>query len=107
LTDVEIEPDNKKILRYGCGDCHLCIKKCPAAAIDENGVDARRCISYLTIEKRTELSEEEKKITGDWIFGCDECLNVCPYRNKSLLPKEPTLLGIKRRKQSPIALQSL
>lgn len=68
---------------FGCKDCQACIKHCPTGAIQYGQpMDARKCISYLTIEKRSLLSEEEGGMIGDWIFGCDDCTNVCPPRDK-------------------------
>jgi epoxyqueuosine reductase len=69
-----------------CGTCTRCIDACPTAAIREPLlVDATRCISYLTIEKKTELSPAEHASCGDWAFGCDICQDVCPY-NKTPAP---------------------
>ena len=62
-----------------CGNCDICIKACPSRAISSAGIDARKCISYLTIEKKSALSEEETKLSQNKIFGCDACLRACPY----------------------------
>lgn len=68
---------------FGCEDCQACIKKCPTQAIQvDKPMDARRCISYLTIEKRSLLDREEGAMIGDWLFGCDDCTTVCPPRDK-------------------------
>ena len=64
----------------GCGSCESCQSSCPTQAIVQPGlVDARRCISYLTIEKRDAFSLEEGSWLGDWLFGCDICQEVCPF----------------------------
>ena len=62
-----------------CGNCGACIKACPAGALhpDGSGVDARRCLSYLTIEHRGELPEKLR--TGGRLYGCDACQDVCPH----------------------------
>lgn len=77
LTTLEFEPDEPSI--GGCGTCRACIEACPTGAIvevdDRWQVDARSCISYLTIEK-PELADER---IGDWTFGCDICQEVCPF----------------------------
>ncbi|MDD2942713.1 MAG: tRNA epoxyqueuosine(34) reductase QueG [bacterium] len=64
----------------GCGSCRSCVDLCPTSALDEQGVlDARRCISYLTIEKKDAFNEWEAQAIGDWLFGCDICQQVCPF----------------------------
>lgn len=68
-----------------CGSCARCLAECPTRAfVSERVLDARRCISYLTIEKRDSLSWEERGWLGDWIFGCDVCQEVCPFNTLSL-----------------------
>lgn len=69
-----------------CGNCNACIEGCPTTAILKAGeLDARKCISYLTLEKRGEwtgISEETKRKMGGWVAGCDVCQEVCPYNRK-------------------------
>lgn len=68
-----------------CGSCSSCMTNCPTEAfVGERTLDARRCISYLTIEKRTALTEEERRGIGDWVFGCDVCQDVCPFNTQSI-----------------------
>ncbi|MFL2859726.1 MAG: epoxyqueuosine reductase [Pontiellaceae bacterium] len=68
---------------FKCNDCLACIKNCPTNAITPNKpINAKRCISYLTIEKKSILSKEEGKLINDWVFGCDDCSNVCPPKEK-------------------------
>lgn len=83
IWDVEIEgridPD---IHISGCGSCSSCIQRCPTSAIIRPGVlDARRCISYLTIERKSSFNSAELGLLGDWAFGCDVCQEVCPFNN--------------------------
>jgi epoxyqueuosine reductase len=63
-----------------CGTCNKCIKICPTDAFDEpNKLDARKCISYLTIENKNFIPKEFRKAMGNRIFGCDDCLAICPW----------------------------
>jgi epoxyqueuosine reductase len=80
LTDAELPPDEP--LESRCGDCTACIDACPAGAIEEGCViDARKCISYLTVEKRGDIAPELRESVGINVFGCDTCQFVCPYNN--------------------------
>lgn len=62
-----------------CGSCTRCIDACPTDAITPYAVDARRCISYLTIEHRSAIDPAFHDAMGDWLFGCDVCQDVCPF----------------------------
>ena len=80
LVDVEIEPDQP--LRSKCGRCRMCIDRCPTGAIKPGYVvETARCISFLTIELRDTIPHDLRPLMGDWVFGCDECQEVCPYTN--------------------------
>ena len=77
LTSAELPSDEP--VRASCGSCTRCISGCPTGAIvAPQAIDARRCISYLTIEHPGVLDDWEAPAIGDWIFGCDVCQEVCP-----------------------------
>ncbi|MEM6333852.1 MAG: tRNA epoxyqueuosine(34) reductase QueG [Planctomycetota bacterium] len=63
----------------GCGTCTRCIDACPTGCITPYSVDASRCISYLTIEHRSDVPAELRGMMGDWLAGCDVCQEVCPW----------------------------
>ena len=78
LTTLELPPDQP--VPHRCGTCERCIKACPTGAIiAPHRLDARRCISYLTIELKGSIPLELRPLIGDRIFGCDDCLDVCPW----------------------------
>jgi epoxyqueuosine reductase len=90
VTSLEIEPDVPPPDR--CGTCTRCIDACPTQAIAAEGyeIDARRCISYFTIELRGSVPEEMRAGVGQHVFGCDICQDVCPWNHEAPLANEPS-----------------
>jgi epoxyqueuosine reductase len=87
ITTLELPPDDPAIDR--CGTCTRCIDSCPTGAITAPyQLDARKCISYLTIEHREAIEPALQAQMGDWLFGCDICQQVCPWNGRSPLTSE-------------------
>lgn len=78
-ADVYDEPIYDTPYHAGCKGCRRCLDACPTKAISEHGMDARRCLSYLTIEYRGDLPEEVKPYLDECFYGCDRCLRACPH----------------------------
>jgi epoxyqueuosine reductase len=108
LTDLELEYDAPHDASH-CGTCTRCLDACPTDAFVEPYVlDARKCISYLTIEHRGPIPVELREGIGDWLFGCDVCQDVCPWNRKAPVSNEPAFQP--RQEMNPadaIALFSL
>ncbi len=87
LTTLELSPD--PTTRDRCGKCERCINACPTGAITApHRLDARRCISYLTIELKGSIPLEFRPLIGDRIFGCDDCLDACPWNRFAKVSRE-------------------
>ena len=96
LTSLELEPDTPAGHGQHCGTCRRCLDACPTQAfVGPHRIDARRCISYFTIEHDGPIPHEFRKAMGNRIYGCDDCLAVCPWNrfadaaaaNRAFLPR--------------------
>jgi epoxyqueuosine reductase len=96
LTSLELEPDQPADHGQHCGSCSRCLDACPTQAfMGPHRIDARRCISYLTIEHDGPVPVELRPMMGNRIYGCDDCLAVCPWNrfadaaaaNRAFLPR--------------------
>ena len=86
LTDMELPPSDHQMEDH-CGTCQRCIQACPTGCIlPDRTLDARRCISYLTIENKGEIPLDLQPSVGNWVFGCDICQMVCPWNQRFARP---------------------
>ncbi|MBZ4021273.1 tRNA epoxyqueuosine(34) reductase QueG [Rhodobacter sp. TJ_12] len=97
FTTADLPPDTAEISH--CGSCRACLEACPTGAFPEPyKMDARRCISYLTIEHRGPVDQDLRPLLGNRIYGCDECLAACPW-NK--FAQEAREIGYANRQGTP------
>lgn len=82
LTTLELQPpETQTVVTDHCGSCTRCIDACPTGAITAYSVDARKCVSYLTIERREPVDPQYFEGFREWVYGCDICQEVCPHNS--------------------------
>jgi epoxyqueuosine reductase len=103
ITDIDLQTD---VPREGiCAGCDKCIKACPTGALRTDGrFDARRCISYLTIEYTGDLEADLVQKVGDRLFGCDECVLACPYHHRAPICRNTSFRYYEQRQNLPLAV---
>lgn len=107
LLGIDLKPD-KAFESDHCGSCTRCLEACPTSCIlPDRTLDARRCISYLTIEKKGDIPEEFHRPMANMIFGCDICQEVCPYNKSYAKPVQLEALKEVKIAGSTISLQEI
>jgi epoxyqueuosine reductase len=112
LLDLELRPD-EPFERDHCGTCTRCLEACPTGALHGRGadgapaIDARRCISYLTIEQRGPIPRELRPLIGNRIYGCDICQEVCPFPRRFSKPTSEPAYASRGPSEPPFGVEKL
>lgn len=101
ITTLELAPTGP--VADHCGNCTRCLDACPTGALTAPyQMDARKCISYLTIEHRTDIDPSLQPRMGDWLYGCDICQDLCPYNRKAPHATEPAYRPAELQRDIPL-----
>jgi epoxyqueuosine reductase len=93
FLELELDADQPFTSDH-CGTCTRCLQACPTQCIlPDRTLDARRCISYLTIELKDDVPTKLRPLLGDWVFGCDICQQVCPWNRFATLEGDPAFVA--------------
>jgi epoxyqueuosine reductase len=108
LTDLEFDAYDEPARATMCGTCTRCLNACPTHAFPRPHVlDARRCISYLTIEHKGWIDRTLRPLMGNWVFGCDICQDVCPFQRFAPGSSETAFLPLEINRAAPPLLDLL
>ena len=102
LTETIFDEYDQPAPESLCGTCTRCMAACPTGALDTPYVlDARRCISYLTIEQRGWIDRDLRPLLGNWVFGCDVCQAVCPWQRFAIQSRETSFFPLSADRAAP------
>lgn len=108
LTDLEFDAYDSPMRATLCGNCTRCLSACPTDAFPQpHMLDARRCISYLTIEHKGWIDRDLRPLMGNWIYGCDVCQEVCPFQRFAPLSGEAEFAAESLERAAPRLLDIL
>ncbi len=102
---VNFESDYDQPLNQTCLGCNACIKACPTKALTLDGINANKCISYQTIEKKDCIDDDVRQARGNRIYGCDACQDCCPHNFSA--PKKSGIILPEIKAFSPEELESM
>jgi epoxyqueuosine reductase len=107
LLGIDLEADSPFITDH-CGTCTRCLEACPTRCIaPDRTIDARRCISYLTIELKGAIPRGLRTSLGNWVFGCDVCQQVCPWNRRFAASQEDPVFSVRPGRQQPDLLEEI
>jgi epoxyqueuosine reductase len=107
LLGIDLEPDSPFITDH-CGTCTRCLEACPTGCIGPNRtIDARRCISYLSIELKRAIPRGLRPFLGNWVFGCDICQQVCPWNRRFAVSQADPVFSSGAGRQQPDLLEEI